>query len=198
MEFYTQVASASPLPVTCYHNPGPGADPPQDAFVKISEIDNIRYFKESSRDITKISRLIEQIELAGRGHYFTTMQPLLVTLMPADREPPCRRPARIGAQIVKAFRAGDLETARFWARCYALFPGKWAAYGLPPVMKSAMKHFGVDIGNPARPYAPVSPRDHAQIGQFLRQVGLIGESGPSPQALLDAANTLRQEDTFLR
>ena len=57
MEFYTQVASASPLPVTCYHNPGPGADPPQDAFVKISEIDNIRYFKESSRDITKISRL---------------------------------------------------------------------------------------------------------------------------------------------
>ncbi len=181
MEFYTQVASASPLPVTCYHNPGPGADPPQDAFVKISEIDNIRYFKESSRDITKISRLIEQIELAGRGHYFTTMQPLLVTLMlggsGATMPPPG---TRIGAQIVKAFRAGDLETARFWARCYALFPGKWGAYGLPPVMKSAMKHFGVDLGQPCRPYAPVSPRDHEQIGQFLRQVGLIGESGPSP------------------
>ncbi len=113
MEFYTQVASASPLPVTCYHNPGPGADPPQDAFVKISEIDNIRYFKESSRDITKISRLIEQIELAGRGHYFTTMQPLLVTLMlggsGATMPPPG---TRIGAQIVKAFRAGDLETAQ--------------------------------------------------------------------------------------
>ena len=57
MEFYTQVASTSPLPVVCYHNPGPGADPPQDAFVKISEIDNIRYFKESSRDITKISQI---------------------------------------------------------------------------------------------------------------------------------------------
>jgi 4-hydroxy-tetrahydrodipicolinate synthase len=199
MEFYTQVASASPLPVTCYHNPGPGADPPQDAFVKISEIDNIRYFKESSRDITKISRLIEQIELAGRGHYFTTMQPLLVTLMlggsGATMPPPG---TRIGAQIVKAFRVGDLETARFWARSYALFPGKWEAYGLPPVMKSAMKHFGVDIGNPSRPYAPVSPRDHEQIGQFLRQVGLIGESGPTPQSLLDASEKLRQEDTFLR
>jgi 4-hydroxy-tetrahydrodipicolinate synthase len=199
MEFYSQVASASPLPVVCYHNPGPGADPPQDAFVKISEIDNIRYFKESSRDITKISRLIEQIELAGRGHYFTTMQPLLVTLMlggsGATMPPPG---TRIGAQIVKAFRANDLESARFWARCYALFPGKWAAYGLPPVMKSAMKHFGVDIGNPARPYAPVSPRDHAQIGQFLRQVGLIGEAPPDPKALIDAANFLAQEDTFLR
>jgi 4-hydroxy-tetrahydrodipicolinate synthase len=199
MEFYTQVATASPLPVTCYHNPGPGADPPQDAFVKISEIDNIRYFKESSRDITKISRLIEQIDLAGRGHYFTTMQPLLITLMlggsGATMPPPG---TRIGAQVVRAFRAGDLDRARFWARCFALFPGKWAAYGLPPVMKSAMKHFGVDIGNPARPYAPVSPRDHAQIGQFLQQVGLIGETGPTPQSLLDAGEKLRQEDTFLR
>ncbi|MBI2360951.1 MAG: dihydrodipicolinate synthase family protein, partial [Deltaproteobacteria bacterium] len=65
MEFFVQVASASPLPLVAYHNPGPGADPPQDAFVKISEIGNVRYFKESSRDITKISRLIEQIDMAG-------------------------------------------------------------------------------------------------------------------------------------
>jgi hypothetical protein len=79
-----------------------------------------------------------------------------------------------------------------------LFPGKWAAYGLPPVMKSAMKHFGVDIGNPCRPYAPVSPRDHEQIGQFLRQVGLLGEAGPTAQGLLQAGEKLRQEDTFLR
>ena len=62
-------------------------------------------------------------------------------------------------------------------------------------MKSAMKHFGIDIGNPCRPYAP-SARDHAQIGQFLQQVGLIGEAGPTPQALLDAGEKLRQEDTF--
>jgi 4-hydroxy-tetrahydrodipicolinate synthase len=199
MEFYTQVASASPLPVVCYHNPGPGADPPQDAFVKISEINNIRYFKESSRDITKISRLIEQIDLAGKGHYFTTMQPLLATLMlggsGATMPPPG---TRIGAQVVRAFRAGDLDGARFWARCFALFPGKWGAYGLPPVMKSAMKHFGIDLGSPAKPYAPVSPRDHAQIGQFLRQVGLLGEAGPSPQTLKEVALGLAQEDTFLR
>ena len=56
----------------------------------------------------------------------------------------------------------------------------------------------VDLGQPCRPYAPVSPKDHAQIGQFLQQVGLIGEAGPTPQALLDASEKLRQEDTFLR
>lgn len=199
MEFYTQVASASPLPVVAYHNPGPGADPPQDAFVRISEISNIRYFKESSRDITKISRLIEQIDLAGKGHYFTTMQPLLATLMMGGSGATMPPPGtRIGAQVVRAFRAGDIERAKYWQRCFALFPGKWAAYGLPPVMKSAMRHFGVDIGEPSRPYAPVSPRDHAQIGQFLRQVGLLGEGAPTSQSLNQAALTLTQEDTFLR
>ena len=199
MEFYTQVASASPLPVVAYHNPGPGADPPQDAFVRISEINNIRYFKESSRDITKISRLIEQIDLAGKGHYFTTMQPLLATLMMGGSGATMPPPGtRIGAQVVRAFRSGDIEGAKYWQRCFALFPGKWAAYGLPPVMKSAMKHFGVDIGEPSRPYAPVSPRDHAQIGQFLRQVGLLGEGAPTTLSLKEAAETLRQEDTFLR
>lgn len=199
MEFYTQVASASPLPVVAYHNPGPGADPPQDAFVRISEISNIRYFKESSRDITKISRLIEQIDLAGKGHYFTTMQPLLVTLMMGGSGATMPPPGtRIGAQVLRAFRDGNLEQARFWQRCFALFPGKWAAYGLPPVMKSAMKHFGVDLGNPSRPYSPVSPRDHAQIGQFLRQVGIVGEGAPTVTSLKEAAHTLAQEDTFLR
>jgi 4-hydroxy-tetrahydrodipicolinate synthase len=199
MEFFTQVASASPLPVVCYHNPGPGADPPQDAFVKISEIPNIRYFKESSRDITKISRLIEQIDLAGRGYYFTTMQPLLATLMMGGSGATMPPPGtRIGAQVVWAFREGNIERARYWQRCFALFPGKWAAYGLPPVMKSALKHFGVDIGDPSRPYAPVSPRDHAQIGQFLRQIGLLGEGAPTELSLKEAAEALRQEDTFLR
>jgi len=199
MEFFIQVASASPLPLVAYHNPGPGADPPQDAFVKISEISNVRYFKESSRDITKISRLIEQIDMAGKGHYFTTMQPLLATLVMGGSGATMPPPGtRIGAQVVKAFREGDLNRARYWQRCFALFPGKWAAYGLPPVMKSALKHFGVDIGDPSRPYAPVSPRDHAQIGQFLRQVGLLGEGGPTEVSFKEAAISLAQEDTFLR
>jgi 4-hydroxy-tetrahydrodipicolinate synthase len=143
--------------------------------------------------------LIEQIDLAGKGYYFTTMQPLLATLMMGGSGATMPPPGtRIGAQVVRAFRSGAIERARFWQRCFALFPGKWSAYGLPPVMKSALKHFGVDIGEPSRPYAPVSPRDHAQIGQFLRQVGLLGEDGPTPDSLKDAALTLAQEDTFLR
>jgi 4-hydroxy-tetrahydrodipicolinate synthase len=199
VEYFTQIASASPLPLVVYHNPGPGADPPADAFVRLGELNNIHYFKESSRDITKIIRLVEQIELAGRAHYFTTMQPLLTTMMMGGSGATIPPPAtRIGAQVVSSFRSGDLDRARHWQRCFSLFPGKWEAYGLPPVMKSAMKHFGVDLGDPMRPYSPVSPRDHAQIGQFFREVGLLGERLPSSLALKEAAAGLEQEDTFLR
>jgi len=162
------------LPIVAYHNPGPGADPSVEATVRLSTIPRIRAFKESSRDVTKISRLIEEIELAGQAHYFTTMQPLLITLIlggsGATMPPPG---TRIGAQVVRAFRAGDLDLATRWQRVYSMFPGRWGAYGLPPVMKSAMKHFGIDLGDPARPYEPVTPWDHAQIGDFLRRAGLL-------------------------
>ena len=199
IQFFTEVASVSPLPIVAYHNPGPGADPPLDAFVRLSELNKVDYFKESSRDITKITRLIEQIQLAGKANYFTTMQPLLTTLMMGGAGATMPPPGtRIGARVVRAFREGDIDKARYWQRCFTLFPGKWGAYGLPPIMKSALKHFGVDIGDPARPYAPVSPRDHAQIGQFLSQIGILGDGEPDEAAFDQAAVQLAQEDTFLR
>ena len=199
VQYFTEVASASPLPIVAYHNPGPGADPPLDAFVRLSELNKVDYFKESSRDITKITRLIEQIQLAGKANYFTTMQPLLTTLMMGGAGATMPPPGtRIGARVVRAFREGDIDRARYWQRCFTLFPGKWGAYGLPPIMKSALKHFGVDIGDPARPYAPVSPRDHVQIGQFLTQIGILGDGEPDETAFDKAAIQLAQEDTFLR
>lgn len=173
-DYFGDIAVQCPLPIVAYHNPGPGADPSIEATIRLGTIPRIRAFKESSRDITKISRLIEEIELTGQAHYFTTMQPLLITLLlggsGATMPPPG---TRIGAEVVRAFRAGDLERATRWQRIYSTFPGRWASYGLPPVMKSAMKHFGIDLGDPARPYETVTPWDHAQIGDFLRKSGLL-------------------------
>jgi 4-hydroxy-tetrahydrodipicolinate synthase len=173
-DYFGEIAVQCPLPIVAYHNPGPGADPTIEATIRLSTIPKIHAFKESSRDITKISRLIEEIEVPKQAHYFTTMQPLLITLMlggsGATMPPPG---TRIGAQVVRAFRAGDLEHAKEWQRIYSMFPGRWGSYGLPPVMKSAMKHLGIDLGDPSRPYEPVSPWDHALIGDFLRKVGLL-------------------------
>ena len=172
--FFEEVAERSALPIVAYHNPGPGADPGYGAFVRLSAIPRVHYFKESSRDTQKVARMIEEIDRAGNAGYFTTMQPLLMTLLMggsgATMPPPG---ARIGARVVKAFRAGDLSEAHRWQRLYAAFPSKWPTYGLPPVMKAALQEIGVDIGHPARPYLPVAPADRLQIRELLREAELI-------------------------
>lgn len=177
VDYFTEIAARSPLPIVAYHNPGPGSDPSIETTIRLSEIDQVQYFKESSRDITKITRLIEEIDVAGRARYFTTMQPLLMTLLMGGSGATMPPPGtRIGAEVVRAFRAGDLERAKHWQRFYSVFPGKWAGYGMTPVMKSAMKYFGIDLGDPARPFKAVSPQDHEQIGQLLRHTGLLENS----------------------
>jgi 4-hydroxy-tetrahydrodipicolinate synthase len=199
LEFYTQIAARSPLPIVAYHNPACGGDPPTDAWVQLSQLFGVHYFKESSRNITKIVRLIEEIDLAGHARYFTTMQPLLVTLMMGGSGGTMPPPGtRIGAQVVRAFRAGDLELARMWQRLYGVFPSKWGAYGLAPVMKAAMRHFGVDIGEPAQPYRPLSVQDDAQLQQFLHETGLLSGDVPDAETLRKVVTNLSGEDTFLR
>jgi hypothetical protein len=44
----------------------------------------------------------------------------------------------------------------------------------------------------------VTPRDHAQIGQFLRQIGLLEKGPVAPVSLTDIVANLEREDTFLR
>ena len=172
--FFGQVADRSPVPIVAYHNPGPGADPGHGAFARLSKNPKIHYFKESSRDARKIARMIEDIDRAGNAGYFTTMQPLLLTLLMggsgATMPPPG---AKIGARVVQAFRNGHVEEARRWQRLYAAFPSKWPSYGLPPVMKAALQEIGVNIGNPSRPYLPVAPIDRLQIRELLREAELL-------------------------
>lgn len=168
--YFSAIADASPLPLVAYHNPGPGADPSIATLVELSKIDNIHYFKESSRDITKIGRLVEEIDRADNARYFTTMQPLLITLLLGGSGGTMPPPgAHVGARIVDAVRRDDLKGASELARTFTLFPARWASYGLPPVMKTALRHLGLDIGDPAPPYRPLSAEDARSLQAFLDQ-----------------------------
>lgn len=167
--YFSTIAEASPLPLVAYHNPGPGADPAIPTLIELSKIDRIHYFKESSRDITKIGRLIEEIDRTDNARYFTTMQPLLITLLLGGSGGTMPPPgAALGARVVAAVRQGDLDTARELARTFSIFPGKWGSYGLPPVMKAALRHLGLDIGDPAPPYRALTEADDAALAAFLR------------------------------
>lgn len=186
-DYVAEVARRSPLALCVSHNRGPGADPAIPLYLRIADIFNLPYVIETSGDITRISRLAEEIDRRGSAGYFTTAPSLHINLTlggsGAAMPPPA---AYVGAQVVRAFRAGDRERAIEWQRILGLFPGRWYRYGNPPVMKVAMRHLGIDLGEPARPYGRVSRWDEAAIGQFLEEVGLKepGEDTPTPQNVL--------------
>lgn len=170
--YYEAVAQASPLPIVAYHNPARGSDPPLEAFLRLAEIDGVVAFKESSRDMAKIGRLCHELRGSGAA-YFTTMQPLLQTLIYGGAGAMMPAPGSlIGAQVLSAFRAGDLERAAERQRHFAEFPSRWSAYGLAPVMRCAMRHLGVDIGGSLPPFHDVSAEDDAAIGAFLADAGV--------------------------
>ena len=72
--YFEAVSRESHLPMVLYLNPGPGANVSIPATIELSQLERVKYVKESSRDLSRVSRLISEIELSGRAKYFTTMQ----------------------------------------------------------------------------------------------------------------------------
>ena len=167
--YFEAVADASPLPMTLYLNSGPGADVSISTTIALARIDKVRYIKESSRDLARVSRLIVEIDHAGHARYFTTMQMLLATLelggSGATMPPPA---AEIGRQVIDAFVAGDYRRAAQIQLQFALFPAKWMHRGLTATMKTAMRLIGLQVGDLYPPYVSLDAGETAALADFLK------------------------------
>ncbi len=174
LSYFEAIARETRLPIVVYHNPGPGAEVPPDWMVELAQLDSVRYFKESSRDLRRVSRLIVEIDRSGHAHYFTTMEMLLISLLlggsGATMPPPG---AKIAFELLQAFRCGDLERAVDIQRQFALFPALWIRKGLAPVMKAAMKVVGIDVGDPHPPYQPLDAEERESLEGYLRETCLF-------------------------
>lgn len=172
--YYEAIAKETTLPILLYLNPGPGAEVAPDWTVELAKMDRIKYVKESSRDLARVSRLIVEIDRAGLARYFTTMQMLLATLelggSGATMPPPGAAMARA---VVDAFLAGDREEAQRLQLEFALFPAKWMAKGLAPVMKAAMEIIGCPAGDPYPPYQPLSTEEKSALALHLKTTSLF-------------------------
>lgn len=157
MGYYQAVLKETTLPMMLYLNAGPGADVSVPDTIELAKLDRIAWVKESSRDMSRVSRLIEEIEHGGHAHYFTTMQMYLPSLMLGGSGVTLPAPAAfIAKKIAAAFVGGDHAEAARLQRQFTLFPAKWMPFGLAGVMKAAMTHLGLDMGNPYPPYEPVT------------------------------------------
>lgn len=173
VNYFTRIAAETELPIMLYLNAGPGADVSVEATVALAEIPQIHYLKESSRDLARVSRLIQLIDHAGLARYYTTMQMLLITLelggAGATMPPPA---AALGRQLINAWQAGDQTRARALQQQFALFPAQWMKHGLTPVMKAAMEWLGVSAGEPYPPYSALSGVDREMLERYLRTTDL--------------------------
>jgi 4-hydroxy-tetrahydrodipicolinate synthase len=167
--YFEAVAKESPLPLTLYLNSGPGADVSIPATVAIASIDKVRYIKESSRDLARVSRLIVEVDHAGHARYFTTMQMLLATLAlggsGATMPPPG---AEIARQLIDAFVAGDYPRAAQLQLQFALFPAKWMHRGLTATMKTAMRLIGLPVGDLYPPYVSLDAAETRALADYLK------------------------------
>jgi 4-hydroxy-tetrahydrodipicolinate synthase len=167
--YFEAVAGASPLPMTLYLNSGPGAEVSIPATIAIASIDKVRYIKESSRDLSRVSRLIVDIDHAGHARYFTTLQMLLATLelggSGATMPPPA---AEIARQLIDAFLSGDYRRAAEIQLQFALFPSKWMHRGLTATMKTAMRLIGLPVGELYPPYVSLDAGETTALASHLK------------------------------
>jgi len=171
--YFEAVTRRISLPLMLYLNAGPGADVSLPATVELARIDGVAFVKESSRDMSRVGRLIVEIEHAGYARYFTTMQMLLPTLMLGGTG--CTLPppaARIAMDIIAAYKAGQFEEAARLQLQFAVFPNKWMTSGLAAVMKAALNHLGVPAGDPYPPYKPLTGSECDALKAFLATTNL--------------------------
>lgn len=172
--YFEAISREIDLPIVLYINAGPGADVSVDATIELAKLDKVKYVKESSRDLSRVSRLIAEIDRAGLAKYYTTMQMLLITLqLGGSGGTPPPPAAALGCKLIEAWQAGNLAEAIRLQSQFALFPARWMKHGLLPVSKAALKIAGVDAGVPYPPFKAIQGRDLEELTACLQETDLF-------------------------
>jgi 4-hydroxy-2-oxoglutarate aldolase len=175
--YYRQVADASPLPVMIYSvPPNTGLDMPAQAVIALAQHLNIIGIKDSGGDVTKIGLMAHetrdadfQIVAGSAGFLLGALSVGAVGCVPA-----------LGniaggklAQLLEAFKQGDMETAR--AIQHPLVEANTAVtahFGVPG-LKAALDMLGY-YGGPVRsPLMPLSDAETAELRRILIKSGLL-------------------------
>lgn len=173
ISYFELIAKETELPIILYLNAGPGADLTIPQTIELASLDKIKMIKESSRDLSRVSQLIEKIHHAGIAEYYTTMQMLLITLQlggaGATMPPPA---AELANRIIQEYLNGNYQEAARLQRQFALYPANWMHRGLTPTMKQSMRILGRDIGDPYPPFGAFTQKEVDELANHLKSMDL--------------------------
>ena len=176
VDFYTEVAEATSLPVILYNNPGrTGINISVETVVKLArDVDNIIGIKDSSGDLQLSA---EYIRCTGDDFYVLMGRDTLIyggllygaagsIAASANVKP------SVLVEIYDAFMEGDLKRSLEAQR--ALAPLR-IAFGLgtfPNVVKEAVNMIGIDVGRCRGPVGLLAPDKRKQLNDVLVGMGM--------------------------
>jgi len=173
LDYFQAVLKEVKVPMVLYLNSGPGANLSIPTTIALAKLPGIHYIKESSRDLSRVSRLIAEIELSGHARYFTTMQMLLITLQLGGSGVTLPPPAAyLANKVVQAFIKGEIKEATRLQLQFASYPNRWMGHGLTPTMKASLKLMGLSAGDPYPPHPPIHGDDLKALEAYLKTTDL--------------------------
>lgn len=169
LRYYKAIANETELPIFLYNNPTTSVALSKELMAEITDIDEVVYIKESSRNWRKLSWLLNEVHEDGSVHLFTTLHVLLSTLQMGGAGATLPPPATVVAQdVVVAHKAGDTNAAIKSQRKLARFPPEKER--LNAATKAAMKLSGTNIGGVRPPYPNASESAQRHIEEWLTDV----------------------------
>jgi 4-hydroxy-tetrahydrodipicolinate synthase len=186
-EHYERVASAVKIPVFLYNNPGTtGIDIKPPLVARLAEIDNIRYIKESSSDLTRITairRLTNDTVTVFSGWESLTLQSLLAGADGWFSGMTNLCPRESVRLFDLAVEKKDVAKAReLFDRIFPLCEFMCAKSHVR-VAHAALPLLGIPVGPPRRPLRELGAEDKAELERLMRECGVLdGEAGSTRAA----------------
>ncbi|HXX37454.1 MAG TPA: dihydrodipicolinate synthase family protein [bacterium] len=173
-EFFSSVAQAVSCPIVLYSNPKLlGAEITPEQVVALSEIPNVRYFKEASGETGRILTVLNHAE--GRIAVFSASAhvPLLVFRLGGVgwmAGPACLLPERCVALYDLARQGRWAEADRLQRRLWSLNE-VFQRYALAACVKAGLELQGFEVGDPIAPVPPLGREARQEIRAALEHAG---------------------------
>ncbi len=175
IQFYTDIAKSTSLPILLYNNPGrTGVNLAAGTVAKLAEVDNIVGIKDSSGDLTLAA---EYIRLTGDDFHVLMGRDTLIyggLLYGAKGSIAASANVKpsIPVEIYEAFVAGDLKRSLQAQRALAPLRLAFELGTFPYVIKEALNLIGIEAGRCRAPVGPLAPDKLKQLNDVLVGMGL--------------------------
>lgn len=170
-EHYARVNDAVSTPIMAYNIPvHTGIDLDPDFCLRLMELSNIRYLKDSTGDHTRLQDLTQRnISVFVGGE--PIMFPALVAGAVGCFWGSSNAIPREAVELYGLVQDGKLvEAAKLWHRLYPLNNFAWS-HAFNPSIKAATNLLGGDVRTCRRPVQPLSDEEMSELSQIIAGLG---------------------------